>query len=290
MLTGFEARAAGVKYPLNVTVYKVTVGFTPGSTEPREWQQPMSISLSEVDYDEETGLTVVALIFIIIGCLCACGIAFCVIKACCCQDDKSSGYVSPSGMGNPSYNNNYSHPGSYAQGSYPSQGSYPAAQTNVAMAPMVPAYAATDPNAKQGYDQTNGGDVAYLSGQQLPNGNADGLHNRNGNNGSSYAVTPAFTPAPPAPWQSVPELDAAGQATGRTYYHNIETDEVSWDFPTHPPSPGRPGQDDDTRGPCMPAQGTPVDIVPPPAAAQPIDFRQTEAENTYITHDQRGQA
>merc|ERR1712146_789702 len=82
-------------------------------------------------------------------------------------------------------------------------------------------------------------------------------------------VMPA-APSLPAPWQAVPEVDAAGQPTGRTYFHNTATNEVSWDVPVA----GVPSNQSEQVA----------------ASAQPIDFRATEAENSYITHDHSKQA
>lgn len=155
MVTGFNARTAS--YPLSITINRVAVKFAPGSTEPMEWLQPLSIGLSEVDFDEEDGLTVVALIFIIIACLCCIGICVCI---CCktgmCDDDKSGS------------NSNYSQP-NYSE---PYNNGYNNGQSQMAMnqfPPPVPGYPANDPQAKYDVDHGNG---SYGNGASVhSNGN-----------------------------------------------------------------------------------------------------------------------
>merc|ERR1719263_138042 len=58
----------------------------------------------------------------------------------------------------------------------------------------------------------------------------------------SYTASQPMDPfkGVPPPWQRVAEVDGQGSATGREYYHNMETNEVSWELPGMPVAHGNP--------------------------------------------------
>lgn len=176
MSTSFDASSA--TFPITVTVDKAAAFFTSyGSAAPAEWNQPMFLGFSEVDYDETpkdyTGVIVGSVFggIFLIGC--------CIFCCCLCQRN--------------------SHP----PPQQPVYSNQPGAEA-VQMDTMPPVYPA------QAYE-------SYTASQPMD----------------------PFKGVPP-PWQRVAEVDGQGSATGREYYHNMETNEVSWELPDMPVAHGNP--------------------------------------------------
>jgi len=160
-------------------------------------------------------------------------------------------------------------------------------QVHVALA-AVAASKQSKYDVEDGYGGNGGNTSAppYVNGMAYDaSGNAyDNGHHSTMNGGGAPHTVGAPESSLPAPWQAVPELDAAGQPTGNHYYHNTATNEVSWSHPSQQqsvePAHGAVQTVDFRQKEDMHTQQLTQRWVP----AQPIDFRQTEDANSHVTN------
>jgi len=293
MVTGFAAKSAAL--PLKITIETVKAQFAVGSIEPKEWDQPMFLTLSEVDLDGEEediwGTILMVLVFICV--------AMCCAYLCCTQlnfDEKESSSAqsfqmvqaavpTPEFAGrwipvhhiqwsdqaeayDPEQEELWSHDGTAEYKSYDDSGTIIVTQNQGGgqyACKGTSAYTPEELDMQCTMNQDGSRTVCYLDGPDKVTEvwgrdptvappptyiQSEPLKEDAVEMDAPVMGTPVYSPpTPPAnetrepedlpesgPWQTVEELDSAGAPTGRTYYHNTATDEVTWDRPSGDPA------------------------------------------------------